>query len=129
MAIPIHSLLFATLSESTIFRDYQEAFEKAVGLPLTLHAPDTVSDRLSSACSPFCALAKATDPTCHACVAMQLQLEKEAQHQATTLHCFAGFVETAVPVRVGDDVVAFLQTGRILFEAQDECLRCKSGTA
>ena len=31
-----------------------------------------------------------------------------------SLHCFAGLCESAVPIRVGDKVIAFLQTGQIL---------------
>ena len=45
---------------------------------------------------------------------MQKRLEEETQLVPKTLQCFAGMCETAVPVRVGENVVAFLQTGQIL---------------
>lgn len=45
---------------------------------------------------------------------MQKQLEEETKLAPHTLHCFAGLCETAVPVRVGENTVAFLQTGQIL---------------
>jgi len=45
---------------------------------------------------------------------MQKQLEEEALLQPRTLKCFAGLCETAIPVRVGSDLIAFLETGHIL---------------
>jgi AraC-like DNA-binding protein len=45
---------------------------------------------------------------------LQQKLEQEAHLQPKTLKCFAGLCETAVPVRVGDKLIAFLQTGQIL---------------
>ena len=36
-----------------------------------------------------------------------------------SLHCFAGLCESAVPIRVGDKVIAFLQTGQILLHRPD----------
>jgi AraC-like DNA-binding protein len=47
---------------------------------------------------------------------MQCQLEREAGLEPRTLKCFAGLCETAVPVRVGADVVAFLRTGLVLLQ-------------
>src|SRR5438128_6871055 len=46
------------LSKSKIYSDYQEAFTKATGLPLELHAPHENCIRRSSGekSSPFCAL-------------------------------------------------------------------------
>jgi AraC-like DNA-binding protein len=41
-------------------------------------------------------------------------LEEQAQLIAKTLECFAGLSVTAVPVRAGDKLIAFLQTGHIL---------------
>ena len=45
---------------------------------------------------------------------MQRQLEEEAKLQPKTLKCFAGLCETAIPVRVGQDLIAFLETGHVL---------------
>ncbi len=39
--------------------------------------------------------------------------------QPRTLHCFAGLCESAIPVRVGEKVIAFLQTGQILLHRPD----------
>lgn len=106
-----------------MFRDYQEAFEKATGLPLSLHPAEHHSmgsmDRPAIG-SPFCALMARTNRACEACFALQKRLEEEAKLESRTLKCFAGLCETAVPVRVGDQLIAFLQTGRILVESPNQ---------
>ncbi len=104
-----------------MFRDYKEAFEKATGLPLGLHPPgDQPPIGSMDRGSPFCALMARTNRSCEACFKLQKQLEEEASLQPKTLKCFAGLCETAVPVRVGDQLVAFLQTGRILVETPNQ---------
>ena len=47
---------------------------------------------------------------------MQQRLEQEARIKPKTLKCFAGLCETAVPVRVGENIVAWLETGHILID-------------
>jgi AraC-like DNA-binding protein len=47
---------------------------------------------------------------------MQRQIEQEARIEPKTLKCFAGLCETAVPVRVGENLVAWLETGQILVD-------------
>lgn len=115
--------LLSALSESSMFRDYQAAFEKATGLPLSLHAPAaqaTETMARPAAGSTFCALMARTNRSCEACYALQKRLEEEAKLEPKTLKCFAGLCETAVPVRVGERVIAFLQTGRILIESPSQ---------
>ncbi len=115
--------LLSALSESSMFRDYQAAFEKATGLPLSMHAPAAhVMETMArpAAGSTFCALMARTNRSCEACYALQKRLEEEAKLGPKTLKCFAGLCETAVPVRVGEQVIAFLQTGRILVESPNQ---------
>ncbi|HEX2852478.1 MAG TPA: helix-turn-helix domain-containing protein [Opitutaceae bacterium] len=115
--------IYAALSESAMFRDYQDAFEKSTGLSLNLHEPGddqgcgAQAKPSGGSASPFCALMARTNRSCDACFALQKELEAKAQLQPKTLKCFAGLCETAVPVRVGEKLIAFLQTGRILVES------------
>src|SRR5208282_2617755 len=51
---------------------------------------------------------------CAACLELQERIEVHASEKAATLECFAGLSDTAVPVRIGERVVAFLQTGQVL---------------
>jgi AraC-like DNA-binding protein len=55
-----------------------------------------------------------TNQSCSACLQLQRKVEVEAQMEPKTLKCFAGLCDSAVPVRVGENLVAFLQTGQIL---------------
>ncbi|MEN9403353.1 MAG: HTH-type transcriptional regulator YesS, partial [Verrucomicrobiota bacterium] len=64
--------------------------------------------------NPFCALLAKTNQTCSACLQLQRKVEEEARMEPKTLKCFAGLCDSAVPVRVGENLVAFLQTGQIL---------------
>jgi len=102
------------ISEAQIYRDYREAFCKATGLALALRSPNKIQcfgpefDQ-----SPFCALMARTNKACAACYALQKDLERECQLAPRTLHCFAGLCETAVPVRVGENLLAFLTTGHV----------------
>ncbi len=108
--------LLAALSESKVYQDYEDAFTRGTGLPLTLHAPAMMSvmRHARRQQNPFCALMATTNQSCAQCYALQQQLENEAQLAPKTLKCFAGLCETAVPVRVGDKLIAFLQTGQVL---------------
>ena len=102
------------LSEAQIYQDYREAFRKATGLPLTLSSPgETQSFGFELNQSPFCALMARTKESCAACHALQSDLGREAQLAPRTLQCFAGLCETAVPIRVGENLMAFLSTGHI----------------
>ncbi len=116
--------LYSALSESAMFRDYQHAFTQATGLPLILHEPgsphDCASPQNPTTGSPFCALMAGTSGACAPCFALQKKLEGDANLQPKTLKCFAGLCETAVPVRVGEKLIAFLQTGRIFVETPNQ---------
>jgi YesN/AraC family two-component response regulator len=64
--------------------------------------------------NPFCALMATTNKSCAACLELQKRVEVEARLEPKTLKCFAGLCDSAVPVRVGENVIAFLQTGQVL---------------
>jgi ligand-binding sensor protein len=51
---------------------------------------------------------------------MQEDLEKKAGMEPRSLHCFAGLCDSAVPIRVGDELIAFLQTGQILLHQPNQ---------
>lgn len=104
------------LLKSRIFRDYQDAFAKGTGLPLTLDGPG-IQELIRYSYeqeSPFCTLMAKTNPACASCLALQQQVQKEAWFEASTLKCFAGLCESAAPVRIGDNLIAFLHTGHVL---------------
>lgn len=107
-----------SLTETQVYRDYWKAFTHTSGLPLRLRTPAEIGVTLppGKQASPFCSLLARGDVSCKACPIMQQQLGEEVQVETKTLICFAGMCETAVPVRVGDNLVGWLETGQILVD-------------
>jgi len=58
-----------------------------------------------------------TNRSCAACLSMQRKIEEQVGLEAKTLKCFAGLCDSAVPVRVGENLIAFLTTGQVLLHA------------
>ncbi|MFZ5494308.1 MAG: helix-turn-helix domain-containing protein [Verrucomicrobiota bacterium] len=108
--------LVSRLQQSQLFRDYQSAYEATTGLPLTLRRAGSFQSPLngSKQLNPFCALMAASSKTCAACLQMQQCAEARARTGAATVRCFAGLTESAIPVRDGERVLGFLQTGQVL---------------
>ncbi|SDU00329.1 AraC-type DNA-binding protein [Verrucomicrobium sp. GAS474] len=105
------------LSESRIYRDYEAAFSDATRLPLALrpheiwrHAMEGKKNQ-----NPFCLLLAQSSRSCAACLEVQQKMTDGAQagEKSATVTCFAGLSDTAVPLRVGTEVIGFLQTGQV----------------
>ena len=109
-----HSL--AALTGSQLFQDYQRAFEEVTGLPLSLSSPTMLahSGPRPGTDVPFCTSMSKSSQACAACQRLHESLEQEARKEARTLTCFAGLCETAIPVRVGGRLIAFLHTGQVM---------------
>ena len=114
--------IVSRLKTSQIFRDYQEAFETATGLPLVLRAVGSFEPPLrgSKQIASFCALMGGTSKTCAACLQLQARVESEAVTECRTVECFAGLCESVVPVRIGEKVIAYLQTGQVMMRPPTE---------
>ncbi len=110
------------MAASKMYRDYQEAFSKGTGLPIALHQPEMLGiiEYAKGTGNPFCALTAKTNHVCAECYALQQTLEQEAKLEAKTLKCFAGLCESAIPVRVGGNLVAFLHTGQVFLQKPDK---------
>lgn len=108
--------LFEALSASKMYSDYRDAFAKAIGLPLTLHQGSEcqIGRHSKTEQHPFCTLMARTKRACAECYKLQSKLELKSDSEAQNLYCFAGLCETEVPVRLGENVIAFLQTGQVL---------------
>lgn len=104
------------LSNSKLYQDYQKAFRAGTGMPLEIRPVGAYKKAmgLAEGANAFCALLAQTNQGCAQCLKMQASLEKQAGLEPKSLHCFAGLCDTAVPIRVGDRLIAFLQTGQIL---------------
>ncbi|MEO6002687.1 MAG: helix-turn-helix domain-containing protein [Opitutus sp.] len=118
---PTHHL-FVRLEKSQLFREYRSAFQTATGLPLVLRAVGSFQVPLagSTHMNPFCALMASRSKSCSECLQFQQRVEEEAIGATKTLECFAGLNESVVPVRIGQTIVAYLQTGQVMFRPPTE---------
>lgn len=116
------AVLVARLRQSKLFRDYQQAFEATTGLPLVLREAGSFRTPLegSKRANPFCALMTEANKTCAACLQLQQRAEDEATAGPKTLQCYAGLSETVVPVRIGDQVLGYIQTGQIFLRVPSQ---------
>jgi AraC-like DNA-binding protein len=103
---------------ASAFRKYQRAFEHATGLPLTLRAVGSwrLAHTESRKQNGFCSLMSGPGRSCAACLQVQHQVRAAANGAPSTRNCTFGLSETAVGVKVGQNVIAYLQTGQIFFK-------------
>lgn len=109
-------VLVEQLRRSDIYRAYADAFRETTGLPLALRPVEAfdLPHHGDPKENPFCEMMAGSNHTCAACLRLQRELIDAAVEEAQTRSCFAGLKDSAVPVRVGERLVAFLQTGQIL---------------
>ena len=107
--------LIDSLVSSETYQDYERAFSRTTGLPLSLRPVDSwqVPHHGKKHENPFCAIMAQRNRSCAACLNVQEELSKNARSGARTVTCDAGMSDTAVPVKLGDDVIGFLQTGQV----------------
>jgi AraC-like DNA-binding protein len=107
--------LLQQLSKSKIYQDYEQAFSQTTSLPLGLRTAEGMGAVLHGKKheNPFCSLMAQTNCTCAACLETQQKMVDSAREKAGTIVCFAGLCDTAVPIKIGDELVGFLQTGQV----------------
>ncbi len=110
------------LTQSEMYRDYEQAFTDGTGLPLGFHEPGMlVAFRYPKKQeSPFCAMMSGVKEASAINYAAQCKLVLDAQLAPRTSKCFGGLLETAVPVRVGENLVGFLHTGQVFLQLPDK---------
>jgi AraC-like DNA-binding protein/ligand-binding sensor protein len=107
--------LLEALISSKVFQDYERAFTEATGLPVALRPVESWQLPLHGKRNegPFCAIMAERSRTCGSCLAVQEKLAGAATLEPATTVCPAGLSETIVPVRLGDRLIGFLQTGQL----------------
>lgn len=108
--------LLDTLAKSRIYQDYERAFSDTTGLPVSLRPVESwqLSNHGKRYENPLCAAMAGKSRACATCLQMQQKLSESAQFEAATVTCQLGLVDTAVPVRLGERLIGFLQTGQVL---------------
>lgn len=116
--------LHERLTQSELFRVYQDAFRTATGLPLRLVGADPDNWCLGDNAvnrSPFCEILNLCKSACQACIDTNSRLMHEASARGpSTCHCFAGITASAVPVKLGVTIIGYLKTGQVFSRQPDE---------
>jgi AraC-like DNA-binding protein len=107
--------LIKALAESKMYQEYERAFSESTGLTLALRSVETWNlphhgKRMEN---PFCALMSNTSRACASCLEVQQKLADVATQEPQTITCSLGLTETAVPIRMGDQLIGFLSTGQV----------------
>lgn len=114
--------LIHRISKSDIYKDYERAFSDATQLPMALRPTEIWRLALEGKRyqNPFCALLAKSNRTCAACLQVQKEMQDMAGSGAKTVTCFAGLCDTAVPVKAGEKVIGYLQTGQVALRKPNE---------
>ena len=107
--------LLEALISSKLFQDYERAFTTATGLPVALRPVESWQlphhGKVNE--GPFCALMAERSRACGSCLEVQEKLTQAAIEGPATGVCPAGLSDTVVPVRLGERLIGFLQTGQV----------------
>jgi len=106
------------LSRSKIYQDYEQAFNRATGLPLRLRPTEIwqLVQHETKYENPFCAMLSQHNRSCAACLEVQQKIIDAPTTAPKTVTCFAGLCDTAVPVKTGEKLIGYLQTGQVLLK-------------
>ncbi|TAL06490.1 MAG: helix-turn-helix domain-containing protein [Verrucomicrobia bacterium] len=108
--------LIEALSSSQIYQDYEKAFSRTTGLPLSLRPIESwnLAHAGKKNENPFCALLAENNRACASCLETQAKIASAVGAAPRTVKCFAGLCDTGVPVSIGEELLGFLQTGQVM---------------
>jgi AraC-like DNA-binding protein len=114
--------LIEALTSSKVFQEYERAFTEATGLPVALRPVETWQLPLHGKRheGSWCALMATRSRSCANCLQVQEQLAEQSVNEPHSITCGAGLCETMVPVRLGDRLLGYLQTGQIFHKPPTE---------
>jgi len=104
------------LRRSRLFRDYENVFTKATGLPLTLRPLEfwQLAHHGKKHENPFCALLAEEPKTLAVCLQAHEEMIQHTRDLPRTVTCPFGLTETAVPVNLGTETIGYLRIGQVL---------------
>jgi AraC-like DNA-binding protein/ligand-binding sensor protein len=111
--------LIDMLRRSRLFREYENVFSKATGLPLALRPVDywQLEHHGKKQENPFCALLGKNPATLGVCLQAHQDMIDHTGVLPHTVTCPFGLTETAVPLKLGTDVIGYLRIGQVLRHA------------
>src|SRR5205823_901106 len=108
--------LVDALLRSRLFRDYENVFTKATGLPLTLRPLEywQLAHHGKKHENPFCAMLAERPATLAVCLEAHDSMVRQTGDIPHTVTCPFGLTETAVPVKLGGNTIGYLRIGQVL---------------
>jgi AraC-like DNA-binding protein len=108
--------LIDMLRRSRLFRDYESVFTKATGLPLALRPLEywQLAHHGKKQENPFCAMLAENPATLAVCLQAHEEMIQHTGELPHTVTCPFGLTETAVPVKLGTQIVGYLRIGQVL---------------
>ena len=110
--------LIKSLLNSEIYKNYENAFAESTGLPLRFRPVECWQLPLHG--SPkengLCEMMAEKSSSCASCLRVSQDLADAAEEGPASVQCTLGLNDSAVPVRVGDRLIGYLQTGQFLTE-------------
>jgi len=121
--------LIDMLRRSRLFREYENTFSKATGLPLTLRPLEfwQLAHHGKKHENPFCALLAENPATLGVCLQAHQNIIDHSGILPHTVTCPFGLTETAVPIKLGADVIGYLRIGQVLrhMPAKSDAIKVK----
>ena len=104
------------LRRSRLFRDYEGVFSKATGLALALRPVDywQLEHQGKKHQNPFCALLAENPKSLAVCLQAHQEMIDHTGELPHTVTCPFGLTETAVPVKLGTQIIGYLRIGQVL---------------
>jgi AraC-like DNA-binding protein/ligand-binding sensor protein len=108
--------LIDTLRRSKLFRSYEQVFSEATGLPLTLRPVEywQLEHQGKKHQNPFCAMLAERPATLAVCLQAHQDIIDHTGLIPHTVTCPFGLTETAVPVKLGPQIIGYLRIGQVL---------------
>ena len=108
--------LVEMLRRSRLFRDYENVFTKATGLALTLRPLEfwQLAHHGKKHENPFCAMLAEHPKSLAVCLQAHQDMIDHTGLLPHTVTCPFGLTETAIPVKLGSDVIGYLRIGQVL---------------
>ena len=108
--------LIDMLRRSRLFRDYEGVFTKATGLALALRPVDywQLEHQGKKNENPFCSLLAEHPKSLAVCLEAHQDMIDHTGLLPHTVTCPFGLTETAIPVKLGADVIGYLRIGQVL---------------
>ena len=104
------------LSRSRLFRDYERVFSDATGLALAIRPLEfwQLAHHGKKHENPFCALLAENPATLSVCLRAHQDMIDHTGVLPHTVTCPFGLTETAVPIKLGEQIVGYLRIGQVL---------------